>query len=139
MSRAVFTTYGPQTMNNEYTIYNPENGQIIKSLKCDFETLKLNLAGNDQYIEGFYRPSEYRIEDGSPVELVEDQTEKARIDNLMRRNAELAGTDGTQLADVALTDTQKQNYATYRQALRDITTNKNWPNLNDSDWPNLET
>ena len=57
----------------------------------------------------------------------------------MRRNAELAGTDWTQLADVARTDTQKQNYATYRQALRDITTNKNWPNLNDSDWPNLET
>ena len=126
-------------MNNEYTIYNPENGQIIKSLKCDFETLRLNLAGNDAYIEGFYRSAEYEMKDGVPVERVEDTTAQARIDNLMRRNAELAGTDWTQLADVALTDTQKQNYATYRQALRDITTHKNWPNLNDSDWPNLET
>ena len=126
-------------MNNEYTIYNPENGQIIKSLKCDFETLKLNLAGNDAYIEGFYRSAEYEMKDGVPVERVEDTTAQARIDNLMRRSAELAGTDWTQLADVALTDTQTQNYATYRQALRDITTHKNWPNLNDSDWPNLET
>ncbi len=126
-------------MNNEYTIYNPENGQIIKSLKCDFETLRLNLAGNDAYIEGFYRSAEYEMKDGVPVERVEDTTAQARIDNLMRRSAELAGTDWTQLADVALTDTQKQNYATYRQALRDITTHKNWPNLNDSDWPNLET
>ena len=25
---------------------------------------------------------------------------------------------------------------TYRQALRDITTHANWPNLADSDWPN---
>ena len=126
-------------MNNEYTIYNPENGQIIKSLKCDFETLKLNLAGNDAYIEGFYRSAEYEMKDGVPVERVEATTAQARIDNLMRRSAELAGTDWTQLADVALTDTQTQNYATYRQALRDITTHKNWPNLNDSDWPNLET
>ena len=126
-------------MNNEYTIYNPENGQIIKSLKCDFETLRLTLAGNDAYIEGFYRSAEYEMKDGVPVERVEDTTAQARIDNLMRRSAELAGTDWTQLADVALTDTQKQNYATYRQALRDITTHKNWPNLNDSDWPNLET
>lgn len=139
MSRAVFTANGPQTMNNEYTIYNPENGNIIKAIQCDEDTLKLNLAGNDQYIEGFFRPAEYRIEDGVAVELVEDETEKARVENLMRRNAELAGTDWTQLADVALTDTQKTNYATYRQALRDITTNSNWPNLNDSDWPNLET
>ena len=139
MSRAVFTTYGPQTMNNEYTIYNPENGQIIKSLKCDFETLRLNLAGNDAYIEGFYRSAEYEMKDGVPVERGADTTAQARIEHLMRRSAELAGTDWTQLADVALTDTQKQNYATYRQALRDITTHKNWPNLNDSDWPNLET
>ena len=126
-------------MNNEYTIYNPENGNIIKAIKCDQDTLKLNLAGNDQYSEGFFRPSEYRIEDGGAVELVEDETEKARVGNLMRRNAELSGTDWTQLADVALSDTQKQNYATYRQALRDITTHSNWPNLKDSDWPNLET
>ena len=126
-------------MNNEYTIYNPDNGKIIKSLKCDFETLKLNLAGNDAYIEGFYRSDDYEIKDGAAVERVEDTTAQAEIHNLMRRSAELAGSDWTQLADVALTDTEKQNYATYRQALRDITTHSNWPNLKDSDWPNLET
>lgn len=139
MSRAKFAANGAQKMNNEYTIYNPENGNIIKAIQCDLDTLKLNMAGNDKYIEGFFRPSQYRIEDGVAIGLVEDETEKARVDNLMRRNAELVGTDWTQLADVALTDSQKTKYATYRQAMRDITTHSNWPNLNDSDWPNLET
>lgn len=57
------------------------------------------------------------------------------LDNLMRleRNLRLQQTDWTQLSDVS----QKIRYAyvPYRQALRDITLNENWPNLTDDDWP----
>ena len=111
---------------------------IVKALRCPPEFLEVNLAGNDKYIEGFYDPYQYLIKDGKAVAREPDDEEIKRS-NLTRRHSELKATDWTQLADVPLTDTQTQNYATYRQALRDITTHKNWPNLNDSDWPNLET
>ena len=47
------------------------------------------------------------------------------------RNAKLAETDWTALSDVTMADNMK----TYRQALRDLPTHKNWPNLEDADWP----
>tara|TARA_R100000231_G_scaffold77335_1_gene59891 strand:+ start:2510 stop:3010 length:501 start_codon:yes stop_codon:yes gene_type:complete len=47
------------------------------------------------------------------------------------RNAKLAETDFYALSDV----TMSSEMTTYRQALRDLPTHKNWPNLEDSDWP----
>ena len=47
------------------------------------------------------------------------------------RNAKLAETDWTGLSDVTMADNMK----TYRQALRDLPTHSNWPNLGDDDWP----
>ena len=47
------------------------------------------------------------------------------------RNAKLAETDWTAMSDVTMADDMK----TYRQALRDLPTHKNWPNLGDDDWP----
>jgi len=42
-----------------------------------------------------------------------------------KRNLLLAQSDWTQLPDAQLTDEQKQSWATYRQALRDIPQNFN--------------
>jgi len=47
------------------------------------------------------------------------------------RNSKLAETDWTAMSDV----TMASNMKTYRQALRDLPTHKNWPNLEDADWP----
>jgi len=47
------------------------------------------------------------------------------------RNEKLAETDWTAMSDVTMADNMK----TYRQALRDLPTHKNWPNLGDDDWP----
>ena len=47
------------------------------------------------------------------------------------RNSKLAETDFYALSDV----TMASNMKTYRQALRDLPTHKNWPNLEDADWP----
>ena len=47
------------------------------------------------------------------------------------RDVKLAETDFYALSDV----TMSSEMTTYRQALRDITTHENWPNLEDSDWP----
>jgi hypothetical protein len=48
-----------------------------------------------------------------------------------KRDSLLAETDWTGLSDV----TMSAEMATYRQALRDITTHANFPNLEDADWP----
>ena len=47
------------------------------------------------------------------------------------RNTKLAETDWTGMSDV----TMSTEMATYRQALRDITAHANFPNLQDTDWP----
>ena len=51
--------------------------------------------------------------------------------NRAKRNDLLAETDYFALTDV----TMDAAMTTYRQALRDITTHANWPNLADDDWP----
>ena len=47
------------------------------------------------------------------------------------RDAKLAETDFYALSDV----TMSSEMTTYRQALRDLPTHDNWPNLGDDDWP----
>ena len=126
-------------MNSEFTIYQKSTGKIVKAMQCDKETLLINLNEDESYIDGFYKPDDYKIVDGEPVQVVPDLLEEMKNRNLERRMSQLAGSDWTQLPDVALSDSEKSNYAKYRQALRDITTHSNWPNLNDSDWPTLET
>jgi hypothetical protein len=51
--------------------------------------------------------------------------------NRGKRDGLLAETDWMALSDVTMTT----EMTTYRQALRDITTHANWPNLADDDWP----
>jgi len=51
--------------------------------------------------------------------------------NRKKRNELLAETDYFALTDV----TMDAAMTSYRQALRDITTHSNWPNLADGDWP----
>tara|TARA_R100000951_G_scaffold88945_1_gene77091 strand:- start:19 stop:516 length:498 start_codon:yes stop_codon:yes gene_type:complete len=47
------------------------------------------------------------------------------------RDSKLAETDWTGMSDV----TMSSDMTTYRQALRDLPTHSNWPNLEDADWP----
>ena len=56
---------------------------------------------------------------------------KAAEANRKTRDGLLAETDWMALSDV----TMSAEMTTYRQALRDITTHANWPNLVDADWP----
>lgn len=66
----------------------------------------------------------YRI--AKPAEIGE--TEKAyRI--RQQRNALLTATDFTQLSDAALTDEEKARFAEYRQYLRDISEDDEFPNV----------
>ena len=66
------------------------------------------------------------------AEEVQQWDDNIAAGNRSRRNALLTESDWTQVADSPVDATA---WATYRQALRDITTHANWPNLNDTDWP----
>lgn len=64
-----------------------------------------------------------------------DQIETDKPLNELRsvRNYKLTETDWTQGADSPLTDEKKTEWATYRQALRDIT--DTYTSLDDVEWP----
>ena len=77
-------------------------------------------------------------EDGVTTTKVEHEaayqaTLDARVaeSNRTKRDRLITATDYFALSDVTMTD----EMTTYRQALRDITTHENWPNLLDDDWP----
>lgn len=57
--------------------------------------------------------------------------ETTATNNRRTRDMLLEETDWTGLSDV----TMSAEMTTYRQALRDITTHTNWPNLEEADWP----
>ena len=61
----------------------------------------------------------------------EDYTQQMR----WHRDGFLASSDWTQSPDSPLSATDKQAWATYRQALRDLPEHPNWPDLNEADWP----
>lgn len=82
------------------------------------------------------------IESSDPIDFgitwAEVSAKKAELEaaepmRLLRekRTLLLAETDWWGLSDHTMTDEQ----TAYRQALRDITTHTNWPDLADSDWP----
>jgi len=51
------------------------------------------------------------------------------------RNQLLTASDWTQLPDAPV---DREAWAAYRQALRDLTNHVNWPNLDADDWPQVE-
>lgn len=65
--------------------------------------------------------------------------EMIAADMRMYRSALLAETDWINGADVTLSDEKKAEWVAYRQALRDITSHENWPDLRRSDWPTKPT
>ena len=59
--------------------------------------------------------------------------------NRAKREALLYDSDWTQVPDSPLTDSKKAEWRIYRQALRDLPTHSNWPELEGSDWPTPPT
>jgi hypothetical protein len=79
-----------------------------------------------------------RLADGQIEYYLAEKSFDWAAQNRGIRNNYLAQTDWTQTLDAPLSETDQLKYRTYRQALRDLTTHENWPELNDEDWPTLE-
>jgi hypothetical protein len=56
-----------------------------------------------------------------------DETEVTATQARIRRDALLATSDWTQLPDIPLSPDERQAWAAYRQALRDISEQPGWP------------
>jgi len=65
------------------------------------------------------------------AEEVQQYDDTVAAGNRNKRDRRIAETDWWASSDLTMTAEQ----TAYRQALRDITTHANWPNLADSDWP----
>jgi hypothetical protein len=130
-----------------YTIYSETNGQIIKIVQTN--NIQAQLQENQLYIEGSFNDTEYYINNSIPVEIPEKPSPYALFDfdtkqwvlnnNLAvadvskRRKQLLVSSDWTQLPNGPFTAEKQAAWATYRQALRDITDQPGYP-LN-VEWP----
>ena len=65
------------------------------------------------------------------AEETQEYDDNVAASNRNRRDGLLAETDFWGMSDM----TMSSEMTTYRQALRDITTHSNWPNLEEADWP----
>lgn len=72
----------------------------------------------------------WTVTDKTSDEITEYDSQSAST-NRAKRDGLLSDTDWWGASDNTMTQAQTD----YRQALRDITTHANWPNLADDDWP----
>ena len=118
-----------------------ENSVMPVTMSRSYDRMTQKSTSVDPYIEDnvVYL---HKIEALTDSEKTAAQTEaNNRQAELQRaeRNRRLAETDWMACSDV----TMSNDWKTYRQALRDITTHSNWPNLKvpdmdgsgDNDWP----
>ena len=96
----------------------------VGTLSCDSATQ--TIQNSDPYLlDGVVYTR--RVTDLTSAEL----DAEAATRNRATRNGLLADTDYMALSDVSMS----AEMTTYRQALRDITSHANWPNMSDNDWP----
>ena len=108
------------------TIYNSDTGIILRNVS-GLGDMTNNVKSGESYIEGTYSTDKFIVVDGVAVakssEVITQQNKtQAQLDLRNYRGAMLDSSDWTQTPDSPLSDTKKQEWQTYRQALRDLPT-----------------
>ena len=101
---------------NIFTVYDLATGQIEYSTTTVAEINEVGLQEGQGIIEGNYQANEHIVVDGEAVARTDNILEILRL----KRDALLTESDWTQVNDSPLTDAKKAEWATYRQALRDL-------------------
>tara|TARA_Y100000385_G_C12814451_1_gene517557 strand:+ start:102 stop:470 length:369 start_codon:yes stop_codon:yes gene_type:complete len=101
---------------NTFTIYDLTTGEIDHATTTVAEINEVGLQEGQGIIEGSYQTNEFIITDGEAVVRTDNTLEILRLN----RDALLGESDWTQTIDSPLTDAKKAEWATYRQALRDL-------------------
>ena len=107
-----------------YAVKISERPQISANEKAEQNSIPF--FENDEWILGW-------TVNEKPQEQINQETESKITSIRLQRNGLLSQCDWTQLTDSPLTDTEKSEWAVYRQALRDITTQPNFPE--NISWP----
>ena len=118
-----------------------ENSVMVVAVNRSYDRMTEKISKVDPYIEDnvVYL---HKIESLTDSEKTAAQTEvdnQTASRNREERNKRLVETDWMACSDV----TMSNDWKTYRQALRDLPTHSNWPNLKvpdmdgsgDNDWP----
>ena len=113
-------------MKNYITIYDTSTGIILRNVS-GLGDITNNVKSGESYIEGIYSTDKFIVVDGVAVakssEVITQQNKtQAIIDLRSYRDVMLNSSDWTQTPDSPLSDTKKQEWQTYRQALRDLPT-----------------
>lgn len=135
----VWTTNVFDTLNIDPVLPGPKPTEVGQYQVISREGVVQDAQGN--WVENYVARdmfSDTTDEDGVTTTKSEHETAyQAQLDaltavtNRNNRDGLLAETDYFALTDV----TMDAVMTSYRQALRDITTHANWPNLNEADWP----
>ena len=121
-----------------FIIYNSDGTIIRTGTVSRDDDFSLQVQEGEFIMEGVADGSTQKIEDGAIVDFVipsEEITAALIVEKRQERDQILLWCDWTQGADSPLSDSKKAEWATYRQALRDITSHSNWPDLEEEDWP----
>ena len=125
----------------EYILYNSD-GKIIKTGICTEASYAIIPSEGEFIMEGVANENTQKIEDGAVVDIPIDNAAvnaKLTIRTRQERDDYLSWCDWTQGADSPLSDSKKAEWTTFRQALRDLPTHSNWPDLQEEDWPTEPT
>tara|TARA_X000001382_G_scaffold109941_1_gene86293 strand:+ start:1354 stop:1707 length:354 start_codon:yes stop_codon:yes gene_type:complete len=107
-----------------YTIYTTSTGEVICTGSCNVTDIAdIGVASGQTAVEGTYPPGQYKFVDGTATAIDEDPLDYVRA----HRTSLLKECDWTQTADSPLSNSKKTEWATYRQALRDLPTSTDDP------------
>jgi len=126
-----------------YFVYLNDGGWIVSKFETEAEANNLISANDDGVMSKIAAPSDsdtvnyLNYIDGNFVaETQADVDAETLIEFRQERNKRLADTDWTQTSDSPLSETEKQNYRTLRQNLRDMPQADGFDPLNPV-WPTL--
>lgn len=118
------------------TIYDLSTGSILYPVSLlNEEEVQQNVQEGQGYILGKYGGNAFRIVDGEPVPISDEELEQREIEIAWdalrgRRNIKLSACDWTQVPDAPV---DSLAWAIYRQALRDLPANTEDPR--NPQWP----
>jgi len=133
-------------MSGYVTIFNTETGRVkyIVNNAGEYEEKEdgviVELEDNETVVYGGIS-ADYKLDGTDLIPIPEEELASEYTEEQIRkqRNTLLTESDWTALSDSDLSDEKKEEWKTYRQSLRDITSNAKFPALLSSDWPTKPT
>ncbi len=124
-----------------FIVYNSD-GKILKYGQCADGDIALQAGEGQSVLEAEFQPNK-KVQDGVLVDDTPTQSElnAEALGSLRSQRFELLiSSDWTQMPDSPLTDTKKNEWATYRQTLRDLpASNANVTSIDDVTFPDAPT